>query len=152
MDYQPPTPAPAQHHVIGEEDDDEVKVPAKKPLGPPLPRPPPMARPPVPKQAVRPPAKSWPSAPMAPPRALAPPAKHPKPPGASQSQSQSQSQSHSQSQSSKQAASSNKPRLSPLKMPSNDKKPSVLPETIQEVGDTTQVHCKDTFSDICISG
>jgi len=127
VDYQPPTPAPAQQHVIGEEDDEEVKPPVKKPLGPPLPRAPAMARPPpFPKQPPRPPVnKSWAPGPMAPPRALAP-AKHHKLPGANQSQSQSQS--HSQSQSSKPATSSNKPKLSPLKMPSNDKKPSVAPE------------------------
>ena len=136
VDYQPPTPAPAQHHVIGEEEEEEVKVPAKKVLGPPLPRGPAMARPhPVPKQPSRPPVnKSWPSgpAPMAPPRSLAPPSKHQKPPGASQSQTSGQS--------SKQPAPSSKPRLSPLKMPSNEKKPSSVPsENILEVSKTSLI-------------
>ena len=132
VDYQPPTPAPAQHHVIGEEDEEEVKVPSKKVLGPPMSRAPALARPhQVPKQPPRPPvSKSWPAgpAPMAPPRAVAPPSKHGKAPGPSQAQGSGQS--------SKQTTPSSKPRLSPLKLPSNDKKPSSVPsENNLEVSD-----------------
>ena len=134
VDYQPPTPAPAQHHVIGEEEEEELKAPTKRPLGPPFPRPPGTARP-LAKQPARPAvSKSWSSVPgpMAPPRPLAPPNKHQKLPGVSQSQSQSQSH--------KQSAVANKPRLSPLKMPSNDKKPSSVPsEDIIEVSDKLSI-------------
>merc|ERR1719400_177025 len=114
VDYQPPTPAPAQHHLIGEEDEEDVKVPgvAKKLLGPPNPRP---LRPPSStKQPARPPvSKAWGPGQMAPPKPMAPPSKPQKPPGTSQSQN------------SKSAPAAKPPRLSPLKMPSNEKKPSI---------------------------
>ena len=123
VDYQPPTPAPSQHHLIGEEDDEDVKVPGvtKKLLGPPQPRP---LRPPSStKQPPRPPvSKAWaPPGQMAPPKPMAPPSKPHKPSGTSQSQN------------SKSAPAAKPPRLSPLKMPSNEKKPSIPSDSSIEV-------------------
>ena len=122
VDYQPPTPAPTQHHLIGEEDEEDVKGAGatKKPLGPPNSRP---LRPPSStKLPARPPvSKAWPAGQMAPPKPMAPPSKPQKPPGTSQSQN------------SKSAPAAKPPRLSPLKMPSNEKKPSIPSDNSIEV-------------------
>jgi len=120
VDYQPATPAPSQHHV-GEEEEDDPAHRAQQRRAPSMGRPQPGAlRPPAnlpapkpprpPQKAPVPAPPAWGSMPMAPPQTTSMPSKPPKQSG---SQS-SQQQGHRFPQP--------KPRPGPLKMPSNDKK------------------------------
>jgi len=131
VDYQPATPAPVQHHV-GEEDDDEsshrqhqrrgsnlsrpqsgsLRPPSNVPMSKPS-RPPPKAPVPAPP--------GWGNMPMAPPQSTSIPNKPTK-----------QSATHSNQQ---QRFSQPKPRPGPLKMPSSDKRKPPSSSTSYEEDD-----------------
>ena len=126
VDYAPPTPAPAKEHIIGEEDEEDQsqKHPVRRP--PPFPG----SKRPHPAHAhlmLKPPSQPAPkssqqrssSSSMAPPQSL--PVKPVKLP----SSSSAQAQRHKHQQQHQQQSSH--PKLSPLKMPSGEKKPVKAP-------------------------
>ena len=130
VDYAPPTPAPAREHIIGEEDEVDTAEPVirsarehiRKPSQPPAPRQPsgsslrpPANPPPLPKpssSSLKPPSGSW-DAPMAPPQLPTKPSHKPHQSSSGGAKSDTQ---HSK----KRPLPSQK--LSPLTMPSNNKK------------------------------
>ena len=141
VDYTPPTPAPAREHIIGEEDEEDTahhkpvnvrKPPAPFPsqprqhhmLGPPTTHPPKKPHPP-------PKINSWGSGggSMAPPQSPSIPVK----PYNNKHQQPPSNAPNTTSSSTKKPVSQPKQKLSPLKMPSNEKKSAVTTQNSIEV-------------------